>query len=99
MELNIPGLRAFFEPYDVPHLLRLWVVLALIIIMFALIIAIIGVYPQARQFWKVHIVVLGATLLLSGVVFLLFHLDPLLLLLSLPCAAFIVQGDLGVDWK
>jgi len=96
MELNIPGLRALFEPFDVPHLLRLWAILALFIVLFGIIVATSGGYPTARQFWKVHLVVLGAVSALSGVGFLLFHIDPLLLLISLPPLAFVVQGDLGV---
>ena len=96
MELNIPGLRALFEPFDVPHLLKLWVILALFIVLFGIIVATSGGYPQARRFWKVHLVVLGTVFALSGVGFLLFHIDPLLLLISLPPLAFVVQGDLGV---
>ena len=97
MELNIPMLRALFEPFDVPHLLRLWAMLALFIVLFGIIVAISGGYPQARQFWKVHLIVLGAVFTLSGAGFLLFSSDPLLLLTSLPPLAFVVQGDLGVQ--
>jgi hypothetical protein len=59
MELNIPMLRALFEPFDVPHLLRLWAMLALFIVLFGIIVATSGGYPQARQFLKVHLIVLG----------------------------------------
>jgi hypothetical protein len=96
MELNIPMLRALFEPFDVPHLLRLWAMLALFIVLFGIIVATSGGYPQTRQFWKVHLIVLGAVFTLSGTGFLLFRIDPLLLLISLPPLAFVVQGDLGV---
>ena len=96
MELNIPMLRALFEPFDVPHLLRLWAMLALFIALFGIIVATSGGYPQARQFWKVHLIVLCAVFTLSGASFLLFHIDPLLLLISLPPPVFVVQGDLGV---
>lgn len=96
MELNIPMLRAQFEPFDVPHLLKLWVVLALIIFLFGIIVTTSGGYSTAKWFWKVHLVVLGSVYVLSGASFLLFHLDPLMLLMGLPPLAFMVQGDLGV---
>jgi hypothetical protein len=96
MELNITMLRALFEPFDVPHLLRLWAMLALFIVLFGIIVTSSGGYSQARQFWKVHLIVLGAVFTLSGGGFLLFRIDPLLLLNSLPPLAFVVQGDLGV---
>ncbi len=96
MELNIPMLRAQFEPFDVPHLLKLWVVLAIIIFLFGIIVTTSGGYSTAKWFWKVHLVVLGSVYALSGASFLLFHLDPLMLLMGLPPLAFMVQGDLGV---
>src|SRR5260370_40894721 len=94
MELNIPMLRALFEPFDMPHLLRLWAMLALFIALFGIIVATSGGYSQARQFWKVHLIVLGAVFTLSGAGFLLFHIDPLLLLIGLPPLAFVVGGEL-----
>jgi hypothetical protein len=96
MELNIPMLKAQFEPFDVPHLLKLWVVLALIIFLFGIIVATSGGYSTARWFWKVHLVALGSVYVLSGACFLLFHIDPLMLLFGLPPLAFVFQGDLGV---
>lgn len=97
MEIDIFRLRALFEPFDVYHLLRLWAFLALFIMLFGIMVTTSGGYAHARQFWKIHCAVLGAASLLSGLGFLLFHLDPLLLLMSLPCAALIVQGDLGLE--
>jgi hypothetical protein len=96
MEINVAALRALFEPFDVPHLLRLWAVLAFFIFLWGIFVTISGGYPTAKQFWKVHLIVLGATYVLSGVSFWVFHIDPLLLIMSLSVLAFVVQGDLSV---
>ncbi|HLZ64183.1 MAG TPA: hypothetical protein VKR06_45215 [Ktedonosporobacter sp.] len=95
MDLDINHLRALFEPFDMPHLLLLWAVLALLIFLWGLMLAICGGYPQARQFWKTHLAVLASTCALSGIAFLFFHLDPLLLILCLSTLAFIVQSELA----
>jgi len=42
MELNIHMLRALFEQFDMPHLLRLWAMLALFIVLFGIIVATSG---------------------------------------------------------
>ena len=48
------------------------------------------------QFWKIQSAILVGTYLVSGIGFLVFHLNALLLIGILICQAFIVQGDLGV---
>ncbi|HEY7419157.1 MAG TPA: hypothetical protein VH593_28500 [Ktedonobacteraceae bacterium] len=96
MDINITLLRSWFEPFDMLHLLRVWAVLIVLILLFGTIVATCGGYPTARQFWKVHLIVLGSICFLSGDGFLLFHIDPLLLMIALPCIAFVIQGDLGV---
>jgi hypothetical protein len=99
LDINISQLRALFEPFDIPHLLLLWAVLALLIFLWGIMVATSGGYPQARQFWQVHLAVLASVYTISGIAFLLFHLDPLLLLLCLSPLAFIVQGDLAAKFR
>jgi hypothetical protein len=94
--IDIALLRGLFEPFDMLHLLRVWAVLAVFILLFGTIVETSGGYPTARQFWKVHLTVLGSAFLLSSGGFLLFHTDPLLLMMGLLCIAFVIQGDLGV---
>lgn len=99
MELDLPKLRALFGPFGVLELLLLWAFLALLIFVFGIIVATSGGYPTARQFWRVHLVILGAVFTISGVSFLLFHINPLLLLFSLSALAFVVQGDLAATFQ
>lgn len=96
MDINIILLRELFEPFDMLHLLRVWAVLIVFILLFGTIVETCGGYPTARQFWKVHLIVLGSAFVLSGGGFLLFHIDPLLLMMVLLCIAFVIQGDLGL---
>lgn len=96
MQINIYQLQAFFTPYDFMHLLRLWGVMTCFLLIFALMVIVIGLYPSARQFWKIQGAILVGTYLVSGIGFLVFHLNALLLIGILICQAFIVQGDLGV---
>jgi Na+/alanine symporter len=96
MLININRLQAFFIPYDFLHLLRLWGVMTGFLLIFALMVVVIGLYPSAKQFWKIQIAILVGTYLLSGIGFLVFHLNALLIISILICQAFIVQGDLGV---
>src|SRR5579884_3922047 len=94
--IDIALLRALFEPFDMLHLLRVWAVLAVSILLFGTIVETSGGYAMARQFWKVHLIALGLAFFLSGGGFLLFHIDPLLLMMVLLCIAFVIQGDLGL---
>ena len=94
--IDIALLRALFEPFDMLHLLRVWTVLAVFILLFGTIVETSGGYATARQFWKVHLIVLGLAFFLSGGSFLLFHTDPLLMMMVLLCIAFVIQGDLGL---
>jgi hypothetical protein len=96
MDINISRLQAFFVPYDFMHLLLLWGVMTGFLLIFALMVVVIGLYPSAKQFWKVQLAVLAGTYLLSAVCFLVFHLNALLIIGILICQALIVQGDLGV---
>ena len=96
MDININLLQAFFMPYDFMHLLRLWGVMSAFLLIFALMVVVIGLYLSAKQFWKIQVAVLAGTYLLSGIGFLVFHLNALLIISILICQAFIVQGDLGV---
>jgi hypothetical protein len=96
MLININRLQAFFMPYDFLHLLRLWGVMTGFLLIFALMVVVIGLYPSAKQFWKIQIAILVGTYLLSGIGFLVFHLNALLIIGILICQALIVQGDLGV---
>ena len=95
--INITLFRRLFEPFDMPHLLIVWAILAVFILLFGTIVETSGGYPTARQFWKVHLTVLGSVFFLSGCGFLLFHIDPLLLMMVLLCIAFVIQGDLGTS--
>lgn len=99
MDLNIAQLRALFEPFDPLHLFRFWVVLALFIFLWGILIATCGLYATAKQFWKVHLSTLGVVLLLSGVAFLFFQVDPLFLLLGFSALAFVVQGDFAANMQ
>ena len=96
MDINIIRLQAFFVPYDFTHLLRLWGVMSGFLLIFALMVVVTGLYPSAKQFWKVQLAILAGTYLLSALGFLVFHLNALLIIGILICQAFIVQGDLGV---
>jgi len=96
MQINIYRLQEFFMPYDFMHLLRLWGIMTCFLLIFALMVVVMGLYPSAIQFWKIQGIVLAGTYLLSGIGFLVFHLDALLIIGILICQAFIVQGDLGV---
>lgn len=96
MQINIYRLQAFFMPYDFMHLLRLWGVMTCFLLIFALMVIVMGLYPSARQFWKIQSAILVGTYLVSGIGFLVFHLNALLLIGILICQALIVQGDLGV---
>lgn len=99
MDINIDQLRAAFEPFDLIHLLGLYVVLTVFIFLWGLLGAISGIYPIARHFWKVHLIVLGSFYAFSGICFLLLHIDPLLLLLGQLALAFIIQGHLGMEYQ
>lgn len=99
MDLNIAQLRALFEPFDLPHLLRLWAVLTLFIFLWGLMIATCGGYATPKRFWRIHIGVIGSVLLLSGAAFLIFYVDPLFLILSFSALAFVIQGDLAANFR
>ena len=99
MDINIEQLRAVFEPFDLLHLLRLYIVLTIFIFLWGLLTTTSGIYPTARQFWKVHLIVLGSAYALSGICFLLLHVDPLLLMLGELALAFIIQGHLGTEYQ
>lgn len=96
MEINVTALREMFEPFDVSHLLRLWIALAFFTLLWGVQVAVSGGYTT-KQFWKVYSLVTCVLFVLGGIGFLLFHLDPLLLLLGLLALAFIVQGDPGMS--
>lgn len=91
----VDQLKTFLEPFDLPHLLRLLIVLTFCMCFWGLVIASSGSYLTARQFWKVQLFVAGAVYVLSTLGFWILHIDPLLLLLSLLFLAFVVQGHLG----
>lgn len=99
MDLNIAQLRALFEPFDLPHLFRLWIVLTFCVFLWGGLIATCGGYTTPRQFWKIHLIIIGSVLLLSGVAFLCFAIDPLFLLISLSALAFVAQGDLAANLR
>ncbi len=99
MNINIERLRAAFEPFDLLHLLALYTVLTLFIFLWGLLTTTSGVYATARQFWKVHLIVLGSVYALSAICFLLLRIDPLILLIVQLPLAFIVQADLGPDYQ
>jgi hypothetical protein len=99
MKLDPPIFRLLFGPFGVLELLILWALLALLIFVFGMIVATSGGYPTARQFWRVHLAVLGAVFTLSGVCLLLLHIEPLVLLFSLSVLAFVVQGDLAATFQ
>lgn len=93
--MNMKQLGAILEPFDLPHLLGLYAILTLFIFLWGIIAAISGGYASAKQFWKVHLIILGSIYLLSGIGFLLLNIDPLWLLVSLLALSFIAQGHFG----
>ncbi len=99
MDINISRLQAFFVPYDFTHLLHLWGVMTCFLLIFALMVVVAGLYPSAKQFWKIQLAILAGSYLLSAVAFLVFHLNALVIIGVLICQALIVQGDLGVKEK
>lgn len=93
--MNMKQLGTILEPFDLPHLLGLYAILTLFIFLWGIIAATSGGYSSAKQFWKVHLIILGSVYLLSGIGFLLFNIDPLWLLVSLLALSFIAQGHFG----
>ncbi len=96
MDIDVSKLQSFFTPYDFMHLLRLWGVLTGFLLIFALIVIATGLYPSAKQFWKVQFIILDGCYFLSALCFLMFHINALVIIGVLICLALIVQGDLGV---
>ncbi len=107
MEINISRLQAFFVPYDFEHLLRLWGVMTGFLLLFALMVIVIGLYPSAKRFWTIQLAILAGSYLISALCFLVFHFNAVVTIGILICQAFIIQGDLGVkeqvrpreDWE
>ncbi len=99
MDINISRLQAFFVPYDFEHLLRLWGVMTCFLLIFALMVIVMGLYPSAKRFWKIQLAILAGTYFISALCFLVFHLNALVIIGVLICQALIVQGDLGVKEK
>jgi len=96
MDIAVNWLNAQFIPYDMKHLLLVWVILTIFLFIATLIISSIELYPTQRQFWNVLLIVLVGTYLLSGVSFLLFRLNAIFTIMALVCIAFVILGDVGV---
>ncbi len=88
--------QPFYAAYSFLHLLDLWIVLTGFLLIFSLMVMVIGLYPSAKQFWKVQSIILVGSYLLSALCFLVFHWNALAVIGGLACLALIVQGDLGV---
>jgi uncharacterized membrane protein len=95
MDIPVEQLNTLFLPYDPQHLLLLWTVMTVFLFMVAQIISSSGIYPTRRSFWNVEIVVVAGTYLLSGVSFLLFHINVIFTIMVMVCIAFVILGDVG----
>lgn len=96
MDIDIAKLQAFFVPYDFTHLLRLWGVITGFLLLFALMVLVTGLYPSARQFWRIQLAILAGCYLLSAFGFLVLHGNALVIVGVLICLALIIQGDVAV---
>jgi CDP-diglyceride synthetase len=99
MDINVNRLQAFFTPYDFEHLLRLWGVMTCFLLIFALMVIVVGLYPSAKHFWKIQLAILAGSYFISALCFLVFHLNALVIIGVMICQSLIVLGDLGVKEK
>lgn len=85
-----------FKPSDFLQLLTIWGILTLVLIIFALIVYSASAYKERKRFWRVQLLTVGVTYVLSAFLSLILHLNAVLIVMISLLLMFIIQGDVGI---